>query len=109
MAGKKNAREELLRFLDKKAFDPVLKASADKYHSEAARKKLQDAKQSTEGSKKRYHEEYGSAEEVLKRFKDDLSSEAAKKVHRELKELGLPALPELSGEFEQLADRLGVH
>ena len=109
MAEKKNAREELLRFLDKKAFDPILNTSAEKYHSEAAKKKLQDAKQSTAGTKKRYHEEYGSAEEVLKRFKDDLSSDAAKKVQRELKELGLPTLPELSHEFEQLADQMGVH
>lgn len=109
MAEKKNAREKLLRFLDSKAFDPVLKASAEKYHSDAAKKKLEDVKQSTEGSKKRYHEKYGSASEVFKRFKDDLSSDAAKKVQKELKELGLPTLPELSGEFEQLADRLGVH
>ncbi|MEN6466298.1 MAG: hypothetical protein ABFD62_14085 [Syntrophaceae bacterium] len=108
MAEKKNAREELLKFLDSKAFDPVLKASADRYHSDAARKKLEDARQATESTKKRYHEEYGSAGEVVKRFKDDLSSEAARRVQSELKELGLPTLPELSHEFEQLADRMGV-
>ncbi len=108
MAEKKNAREELLRFLDSKAFDPVLKASADRYHSEAAKKKLEDAKHSTENTKKRYHEEYGSAEEVVKRFKDDLNSEAARKVQNELKGLGLPTLPELSREFEELAGRMGI-
>ncbi len=90
MAERKNAREELLNFLDKKAFDPVLKASAERYHSESAKKKLEDAKQSTAGTKKRYHEEYGTAEEVLKRFKDDLSSEVAKKVQNELKGAGSP-------------------
>lgn len=109
MAEKGDAQEKLLDFLDKKAFDPVLRASADKYGNESEKKKLKDAKQSTEDTKKRYHKEYGTAEEVLKRFKDDLSSEPAKKVQKELKDLGLPTLPDLRDEFEKLADRMGVH
>ncbi|MDQ2762003.1 MAG: hypothetical protein M3Y22_00395 [Pseudomonadota bacterium] len=41
-------------------------------------------------------------------FKRDLSSTAAKKVHGELKELGLPTVNDVRDEFEKLAADLGV-
>jgi hypothetical protein len=104
----KHAREQLLDLLDKKAFDPVLKASPNHYKSESDKQKLRDLQETTRHTQQSYHEKYTTAEEVRKNFRRDLSSEAAKKVHRELRDLGLPTLDELKDEFEQLADQLGV-
>ncbi len=102
------AKEELVEFLNKKAFDPVLRKKLDEYNSKREKEKLQDVKQATESTKEKYNKEYGTADEVVKRFKDDLNSSAAKKIHEELKQLGLPALPELKDDFSKLAERLGV-
>ncbi len=57
---------------------------------------------------RRSHTKYKSAGKVVEMFKDDLDSPAAKKVHSELKSLGLPIPNDVKGEFEKLADQLGV-
>lgn len=41
-------------------------------------------------------------------FKRDLDSEPARKVHRELKDLGLPTIVDIKDEFLKLADELHV-
>ena len=51
---------------------------------------------------------YGSAKEVVVNFKRDLDSEPARKVHAELKALGLPTVNDIRDEFESLAKELGV-
>ncbi len=104
----KHAREQLLDLLDKKAFDPVLKASHDDDKSESDKQKLRDLQETTRHTKQGYHEKYSTAHDVRDNFRRDLNSEAAKKVHRELRNLGLPTLNDIKGEFEQLADQLGV-
>jgi hypothetical protein len=101
------AREELLKLIDRKAFEPVLKASPDKYRSDNDRRKLEDVQKTTRSTQERYHEAK-TAKEVRERFRGDLSSSAAKKVHGELRSLGLPTLPETKEEFEALADKHGV-
>ena len=68
------AKKELVNFLNRRAFDPVLKKKPDEYGSQAEKDKLYDAQQSTRSTKERYNKEYGTADEVVKRFKDDLSS-----------------------------------
>jgi hypothetical protein len=92
-----NARERLLKFLDERAFDPILKTSPDQYSSEADKRTLDDVKRRTESEKKRYHENYGSADEIRRRFLDDLHSSAAEKVNRELQAASTPALAGLEG------------
>lgn len=77
------AREKLLDLLDKKAFDPVLKASANNYRSERDKDRLRDVQDTTRKTQQSYHEKYTSAQAVYENFRDDLHSEAAKKVHRE--------------------------
>ncbi len=77
------ARDELLSMLDRKAFGPVLKASPDDRKSERDKERLKDLQAMT----RKTQESYGtvsSAEEVRERFRGDLRSEAAKKVHGEL-------------------------
>lgn len=103
---KDSAKEKLVEFLDRKAFDPVLKARPERY-PENQKPKLDHVQRATRAEKERFHQ-YGSAREVVDMFKDDLHSEPAKKVHRELHELGLPTLNDVRGEFENLASELGV-
>lgn len=102
-----NAREKLLDFLDRKAFDPVLKASPDDYTNDAQKQKLKNVQKTTRNTKESYHK-YGSAEKVRQMFRDDLHSDAAEDVHRELRDLGLPTLNEIEPEFTHLADQLDV-
>jgi hypothetical protein len=101
-------REKLIRFLNRRAFEPVLRASPDDYPSEADRALLDDVKRRTESEQKRYRERYHTAEDVRTNFLRDLGSEPAKKVHAELRRLKLPALPDLEDDFLQLCDELGV-
>lgn len=102
------AREKLLDLIDKKAFDPVLNASPDKYSSESDKKKLRDVQETTRSTQRSYHDKYKTAQAVVENFHSDLNSEAAKKVHHELRDLGLPTLNDIKDEFDQLADKLGV-
>lgn len=101
-----DARSRLVDFLDRKAFQPVLKADPSSY-PEGKRAKLQDVKQATESERERFRN-YESAQKVYEMFRDDLSSEPAKKVHRHLSDLGLPTLQDVRDEFEKLARDEGV-
>jgi len=95
------SKDELVKFLDHKVFDPILNASPDKY-SGARRDDLSYVQDRTKSEKERYHN-YGSADEVVRMYKDDLSSENAKSVNSKLKELGLPQLADVKDEFEKKA------
>lgn len=88
---------ELLEFLNKRVFDPILRESPDKY-KEDQRDDLLYVQRATRDEKKRY-EHYESAQKVIDMFKDDLRSENAKPVNSKLKRLGLPALPDVEEEF----------
>jgi hypothetical protein len=103
----KDKRKELLNFIDKNAFDAVLKASPDKY-SEKDRGRLEDIQRKTENEKKQFHDEYKTAEEVKKNYLSDVRSKAAAKVNKELEHLKLPTLPEQKEEFMELCKKLGV-
>ncbi len=54
-----------------------------------------------------YHK-YAPAAKVQEMFQDDLRSDAARKVHRQLKDLRLPTLDDVKPEFDELANQLGV-
>lgn len=99
--------KKLFDFLDRRAFKPVLDADPDDYSGDDKRK-LEDAQRATRSERKRY-ENYGSADELYRMFHDDLDSEPAKKIHRELKELGLPTLNDVCKEFDKRAHEAGVH
>jgi hypothetical protein len=49
---------------------------------------------------------YDSAQEVVVTFKRDLRSKPAQKVHRDLKQLGLPTPNDVKEDFERLAGDL---
>jgi hypothetical protein len=102
----KSAKEKLVDFLERKAFDPVLRARPENY-AEGQRAKLAHVQDATRTERERFHR-YGSAEKVVQMFKDDLNSEPAQKIHRELRALDLPTLNDFRDEFERLADELGI-
>lgn len=99
-------KDQLVRFLEERAFKPVLNAKPGG-RSEAERKKLQHVQKATRREIDRFHQ-YGSAQEVLTNFRRDLDSEPAKRVHAELRSLGLPTIHEIRDEFEKHAKALGV-
>jgi hypothetical protein len=107
MASEKEKKEKLIRFLNRKAFDPILKSSDSGYKSESEKKKLQDVKESTVSEKRRFSE-YESASEVKKEYLNDLNSTSAKKINKELSQLDLPRLPDLKEEFLKLCEKLEV-
>jgi hypothetical protein len=103
MADKK---DELVRFLEERAFKPVLNARP-KGRSEAEQKKLQHVQKATHAEIGRFHK-YRSAQEVVTNFKRDLDSEPARRIHAELRSLGLPTINDVSEEFERRAEELGL-
>ena len=68
-----DTRKELVNFINKKAFDPILKANPDKFKGED-RKALEDIQRKTENEKKQFAEEYTSAEEVKKNYLSTLKN-----------------------------------
>jgi hypothetical protein len=106
MMASSDAKQKLVRFLEEQAFRPVLHAKPDRYPA-GKRDHLKDAQRRTEAEIERFRR-YGSAAEVVTNFKRDLTSDAARKVHRELADLGLPTLHDVRADFERLAEELGV-
>jgi hypothetical protein len=104
----KDARQELVDLLNDNVFNPILNASRDKYKRDADRQKLQDLQSTTRSTQESYEKRYKTAEKVVEMYRDDLSSDAAKKVQEESRDLGLPTLPDVKAEFEKKAQELGV-
>src|SRR5260370_12586852 len=104
MADHKKA--ELVRFLEERAFKPVLNAKP-KGRSEAEQKKLDHVQKATHAEIGRFRN-YGSAQEVVTNFRRDLDSEPAKRIHSELRSLGLPTINDVRDEFERRGQELGV-
>jgi|SRR5438105_4841720 len=99
-------KDELVRFLEDRAFKPVLNAKP-KGRSQAEQKKLEHVQKATRTEIERFHN-YSSAQEVVTNFRRDLSSEPARRIHAELRSLGLPTINDLRDEFEKRAEELGV-
>lgn len=88
----KDKRQQLLDFINKKAFDVVINASPDKY-SEEDRGALEDIQRKTKNEKKQFENGYTTAEKVKSGFPIDVGSKLAAKLNKELEHLGLPTLP----------------
>ena len=99
-------KNELVRFLEERAFKPILNATP-KGRSEADQKKLEHVQKATRAEIERF-DKYGSAQEVMTNFRRDIGSEPAKRIHAELRSLGLPTINDLRDEFERRAEELGV-
>jgi hypothetical protein len=101
-----SAKEKLVHFLDQNAFEPVLKARPERF-SDTQKRMLDDVQKRTRTEMERFHR-YGSARDGVVNFKRDLDSEPAKKVHRELKRLGLPTVNDVERDFLKLAGELHI-
>ncbi len=95
-----------MRFLEERAFKPVLNAKP-KGRSEVEQRKLEHVQKATRAEIERFHK-YRSAQEVVTNFRRDLDSEPAKHVHAELRSLDLPTFNDVRDEFERRAEELGV-
>ena len=100
-------REELLKFLNQKVFDPILRALPEDYESEDLKRKLQNVKRRTKSEKHLFHE-LQAAEEVKKNYLSDLDFRTDRKTDHELDELKLPSLPRVKDEFLRLCEELRV-
>ncbi len=107
MAAHKDKREELLKFIDKHAFDIVIKAPVDKL-SDKDREILEDIKRKTENEKAQFHEKFKTAEDVKKNFLSDVRSKSAVRLNKDLERLKLPTLPDIKDEFLELCKKLEV-
>ena len=99
-------KDELVHFLEERAFKPVLNANP-KGRPGAEQKKLEHVQKATRAEIERFHN-YGSAHEVVANFRRDLVSEPAKRIQAELRSLGLPTVHDVRDEFERRAEELGV-
>jgi hypothetical protein len=95
------SKQDLLNFLDRRVFNPILHASPDDY-SEADQKKLKDVQDRTRSEKEGFHN-YANAAEIVENYKRDLHSSTAKRVNSELEHLKLPTLPSVKDEFQKEA------
>jgi len=100
-------REELLKFLNRKVFDPILRALPEDYKSEDLKKKLNDVKKRTESEKHIFHE-LQTAGQVKKNYLADLDFRTARKTDYELDELKLPSLTKVKDEFLRLCEKFKV-
>lgn len=94
-------KQELVHFLDRHVFDPILKASSHNTKG-AEDRKLKDVQDRTRSEKERFHH-YSSAREVIDNYRSDLHSKTAHRVNQELEALKLPTLPSVKDEFLKLA------
>jgi chromosomal replication initiation ATPase DnaA len=84
----------------------VMRAKAEG-RSDTEKKTLAHVQQATKAEIERYRH-YSSAEELVTNFQQDLHSDAAEKVHAELRSLHLPTIEDIRDEFERKASQLGV-
>jgi len=102
-----DAKQELVDFLERRAFRPILETRPDDYDSDADRRRLAEVQRATRSEIHRYRSEYTSARDVIDNYKDDLTSEPARKIDRELDQLGLPTLRDVEPEFRRKVEELG--
>lgn len=99
--------DELISFLDRKAFDPILSRS-DQEFADLFRSLFRDVRRSTEKEKRHFHENYFTAEEVKRNYLRDLNSITAQKETGSLGSWDFHSFLKFKEEFLDLCERLGV-
>jgi hypothetical protein len=108
MAENNGTMKQILDFLDKKTFDPIINKTEADFTSEDKKSAFKHVKRSTQSEKERFHTRYHSPEELKRNHLADLSSSAAQRIGPQIESLGLPTLPQFREEFIELCNRLGV-
>jgi hypothetical protein len=60
--------KQLLDFLGKKAFDPIIIKSESDFTTDEQKHRFQHVRRSTQSEKERFHTRYHSAEEIKKNY-----------------------------------------
>lgn len=100
------AKGRLFELLDREAFQPVLDTGPEDV-PESKRDKLEHVKRATASERERF-QNYESAEKMYQMFRDDLTSQAAESVNRDLEDLGLPKIGDCRQQVERTAQELGL-
>lgn len=99
-------QRKLFNWLDERAFQPILNADPADYSGDK-KAKLKDVQQATRSERERY-QNYSSAQDLYDNYEDDLDSDEAEKINRELDDLGLPKLSDFEKDFSRQAEEVGV-
>jgi hypothetical protein len=103
-----SAREQLLRFLDERVFQPALSAQPLAYGATDDRKLLKNVQKRVHESRTRYVADYPSAADVKANFVQDLHSKPGHALAYDMWQLKLVRFEDVQPEFLALCQRLGV-
>src|SRR5438045_4734650 len=101
MAAQSN-REQLLRFLDEKIFQPALTASPLSYTSADDRKLLKSVQRRVQESRTRYLADYTAAADIKVNFVQDLNSKAGQALATDMWLLKLVRFEDIQAAFVSL-------
>jgi hypothetical protein len=107
MATDKEKKDILINFINRNAFNPVLRSSGEDFKTAKKKKKLQEVQRTMANEKERF-DRFKSARAVKKNYLRVLNSEATKQKKKEFSDLNLPGLPDLKEEFLKLCNKLNV-
>ena len=104
-----SAREQLLRFLDERVFQPPLAAQPLAYSTaDVERKLLKTVQKRVHDSRTRYVADYASAGDVKTNFVQDLNSKAGRALASDMWQLKLTRFEDVQPAFLALCQQLGV-
>jgi hypothetical protein len=101
-------REQLLRFLDDRVFQPALTAKPLAYASTEERKLLKIVQKRVHQSKVRYVADYATALDVKTNFVQDLNSKPGQALASDMWILKLPRFEDVRSDFLALCTKLGL-
>ncbi len=108
MPAAESTREQLIKFLDAKVFQPALSAQPLAYASADDRKLLKSVQRRVHESRTRYLADYPGAADIKANFFQDLNSKAGQALASDMWLLKLVRFEDIRVEFVSLCRRLGV-
>jgi hypothetical protein len=103
-----DGREQVLRFLDARVFQPALTAQPLSYGGAEDRKLLKSVQHRVQESRTRYFADYATATDVKVNFAQDLNSKAGQALATDMWLLKLPRFEDVRTDFLKLCQSLGV-
>jgi len=103
-----SAREQLLRFLDDRVFQPALAAQPLAYSTADEKKLLKSVQKRVHESRTRYVADYASAADVKANFAQDLHSKPGQALASDMWQLKLTRFEDVQPAFFALCQQLGV-
>ena len=103
-----SAREQLLRFLDDRVFQPALTAQPAAHTTTTDRKLLKSVQKRVRESRTRYLADYPSAGDVKANFTQDLSSKPGQALAADMWLLHLTRFEDIRTDFLALCAQLGL-